>query len=593
MQINENLINTIFWVLYMFQVPTMLHIMQQESYQNDGMYRWIGKNIKKAFKAYFIGLIGTLLAYFLSIAVLTGLIKKDVSLNANMTQFIVFSSQFAFLIIYYTFRFIVDHKERKNAKKPLKYTARAKRLMVYNFFVVVIVELLFLQSFNVEYKYAYYPLIFALLIFVLPANMIISNWLVSPLEQAIGRGFIKKAYRKLHQKEYKNLIKIGITGSYGKTSTKFILKTILQEKYNVLATPGSFNTTMGNVRVIREQLLPEHEVFISEMGARKINDIHEICEFVQPHIGIITSIGEQHLETFKTIDNVAKTKGELLEGTLNINNPKSLISDYDSAWTTAKMMMGIYKKEEAVDAKLARFLEDGAVFLCKDGAKCEELYEKDSHNKKYLFAVNDEKADVYAKNIKATTEGSEFTIVSKKYKEYKAKTKLLGVHNVQNIMGAVAIAEYLGLTKEQIQNGISKIEPVEHRLQLLPSTNGTIVIDDAFNSNPVGSKAALDVIKQINGRKIIITPGMVELGEKEDELNHEFGRQMADAVDIAILVGPVHTKPIQDALKENKFESTNIYVVRSLNEATEQLGKIAKAGDVILFENDLPDSYNE
>ena len=585
----ENLINIIFWILYMIQVPSMLHIMQQESYHNDGMFRWIAKNPKKAFGRNFVGLIVTIALFLISWLSLFMISKQGIVMSDFQVVLIIFGTQSIFQVIYYLALFFIAHKERKAAKKPLVYTKRVKRLYFYNFIVIVLLEVIFLEYFN---SYFVLPIMFATLILLLPANMIISNWAVAPLEHAIDTMYIRKAYKKLNQDEYKNLIRIGITGSYGKTSTKFILKTILSEKYNVLAGPSSYNTTMGNVRVIREMLEPQHEIFISEMGARKRKDIREICEFVKPHIGIITSIGEQHLDTFKNIENVAKTKGDLLLGTINVNNPASLSSPHDSAWMMTKKMLKIGKEEEK-PAEIKDILEDGAVFLSKDGAKCEELYRKDTHNKKYLFSADDKNADIYAKNIKVTKEGSEFIVVSKKYKEYTCKTKLLGKHNVQNIIGAIAIAEYLGLTKEQIQTGVSKIEAVEHRLQLLPTTNGTVVIDDAFNSNPIGSKAALDVISQMDGRKIIITPGMVELGDKEDELNHEFGKYMAKVVDIAILVGPKHTKPIQDALKESKFNDMNIYVVKSLNEASEKLAKLAKSGDVILFENDLPDSYNE
>lgn len=360
---------------------------------------------------------------------------------------------------------------------------------------------------------------------------------------------------------------------------------------------------MGNVRVIREQLMPEHQVFISEMGARKKNDIREICEFVRPHIGLITSIGPQHLETFKKIENVAQTKGELLVGTLNKNTRGQNVSEYDGILDMTKNMFRSFfpkakdtssvSDETGKTKELRTTFEDGAVFLPKDGAWCEQLYRNDSHEKKYLYSLSNNGADIYAKDIKVTKEGSQFTVVSKKNGEYNCITKLLGKHNVQNILGAISIAEYLGLSKEQIIAGVSKIEAVEHRLQLLPSNNGTTVIDDAFNSNPEGCKAALEVISGFDGRKIIITPGMVELGEEEDKLNKEFGKQMAKVVDIAILVGPRHTKPIVDGLKEEKFDDMNIYVVKDLNDATAKLGSLVKIGDIILFENDLPDSYNE
>lgn len=550
----------IFWIFYMLNVPRMLHVMQLESYQNDGMFRWITNNAKRAFKNGGIQLLVTGITYILSLVILF-LIKEKLNSNALYLAWMI---RMAIVVIAFvvsnTFIISNDKKDLKNAKKPLKYTARAKRLMVYNFFILAILEVLFSETFGLKrptnmINLAEYignmTILMSALIFTLPVNIIIANWFAAPMETWINNSYINKARRKLNKKEYKDLIKIGITGSYGKTSTKFILKTILSEKYNVLATPGSYNTTMGNVKIIREELKPEHQVFISEMGARKRYDIQEICNFVNPHIGIITSIGAQHLETFKKIENVAKTKGELLKGVVS----------------------------------------DGAVFLPKDNSHCFELYKNDNH-KKFLYSSKNDGSDVYAKNIKVTKDGSTFTVVSKNG-EYECKTKLLGEHNVQNIIGCVAIADYLGLTKEQIQKGIEKIEPVEHRLQLIPSQNGTTIIDDAFNSNPVGSKMALDVIKQFEGRKIIITPGMVELGEEEYKLNKEFGAYMAEAVDFAILVGQKRSKPIVEGLKSKKFDDMNIFVVNNLEEATAKLGKLTKAGDVILFENDLPDNYNE
>ena len=189
--------------------------------------------------------------------------------------------------------------------------------------------------------------------------MIIANFLASPTERFIKERYINSAKRKLRKKEYKNLIRIGITGSYGKTSTKFILQTILSEKYNVLATPESYNTTMGNVKVIREMLNKDHEVLISEMGARYRFDIQEICDFVKPKIGLITSIGPQHLESFKNIDNIVKTKSELLDS----------------------------------------LPDDGIVFLPNDDSHCLKLYNKEKREK-YIYGINDKHADVYAKDIR-------------------------------------------------------------------------------------------------------------------------------------------------------------------------------------------------
>ena len=201
-------------------------------------------------------------------------------------------------------------------------------------------------------------------------------------------------------------------------------------------------------------------------------------------------------------------------------------------------------------------------------------------------------SDVYAKEIELNENGSTF-IAATPIGDIKCTTKLLGEHNIENILGCIAIAIHLGLSKEQIEAGIRKVEPVAHRLQILNNGNGTIVIDDAFNSNPVGSKMALDVLAKFKGRKIVITPGMVELGAKEYTENKNFGRHMAKTVDIAILVGMKRSEPIVEGLREGKFKDQNVYVVPDLNAATKKLSEISQIGDVILFENDLPDNYNE
>lgn len=549
------------WVIYILSVPRMLHIMQLESYQIDGFFRWIMKNPKKAFKSGGIQVLIVLGSFIVSLLTLLILQKCKVALSGNA---LVIQTLVMFLTFAVSNGIILnkDIKERKSAKKPLKYTARALRLYIYNVLVMMMLEVTFSEAFgiglnstlNITDPYEFLKrivIIYSFIIFAMPLNMIISTWFAMPLEDYINNIYIRKARRKLNKKEYKDLIKIGITGSYGKTSTKFILQTILSEKYNVLATPNSYNTTMGNVRVIREQLKPEHQVFISEMGARKVRDIAEICNFVRPQIGIITSIGPQHLETFKKIENVVKTKKELI--------------DY--------------------------LPEDGVAVLPKDNEHCYNIYKEEKH-KKYLYSLKNKEADVYAKNIKVGPDGSTFTVVTKN-DTFECTTKLLGEHNVQNILGSIAIAIELGLTNEQIISGVKKIEAVEHRLQILPTNNGTIVIDDAFNSNPVGSKMALDIVKKFEGRKIIITPGMVELGAEEENLNREFGKQIGNSVDIAILVGTNRTKPIVEGISKTNFDKINLYVVNTLEEATKKLGSLTRVGDVILFENDLPDNYNE
>lgn len=530
-------------ITYMLLVPNSLHMMQLQSYHTSEYFNWMIKNGKKVYKNGAIQFLIYALALVLVYCILR--FVPEISLLGSYICVAILCLAF---FVPNVIQIVKDIRERKNAKKPLKYTARIKRLYFFSFITVILLRVLFTEYLGDSLMSML--LIYSFLIFTIPFNIIIANFLADPTETMINNHYINSAARKLGKKEYNDLIRIGITGSYGKTSTKYILQTILSEKYNVLATPESYNTTMGNVRTIREKLKPEHQVFISEMGARRRYDIQEICNFVRPQIGIITSIGPQHLETFKKIENVVKTKSELLVG----------------------------------------LTYDGVAFLPINDKYCKEIYQKEKHEK-YSYGIG-EKADVYATDIKLSAKGSTFTVVTKNDR-FTCTTKLLGEHNVQNIMGSIAIALHLGLTKEEIMRGVEKIEPVPHRLQILPSPNGGVVIDDAFNSNPVGSKMALEVLKKFEGRKIIITPGMVELGAEEYKLNKEFGRQMADAVDVAILVGVKRSKPIEEGLREKKFDENNIYVVNSLAEATNRLTKLANPNNVVLFENDLPDNYNE
>ena len=173
------------------------------------------------------------------------------------------------------------------------------------------------------------------------------------------------------------------------------------------------------------------------------------------------------------------------------------------------------------------------------------------------------------------------------------ETKLLGRHNIQNIVLSCAVAKRMGMTMEEIARGVSRAQPVEHRLQLIEGANGMTVIDDAFNANPSGAAAAFEVLSSFTGRHLVVTPGLVEQGEREEELNFKFGQQMGAVTDIAILVGPKRTRPIAKGLLSVGFDVNRLHTVASLEEAKTVIAAHARQGDVILFENDLPDNYSE
>ena len=510
-----------------------LHMLQLESYQLDGYMRWLKKNPDKHLGGTLTIGVGATIAYYALWLLFRVFMKNQgSSIAAGVITLI------GFLLAAY----MLDRRlHSQPEKKPIAYTPRMRRLYACLCVIALIVAFV-LSAIGVP----------AYILFVgVPYLALAAGGAMTPVEKAINNHYLNDAKAKLEARP--DLIKIGITGSYGKTSTKFILATILAERYDVLATPASFNTPMGLTRVIRERLEDHHQVFIAEMGARHVGDIKELVDLVHPTMGLITSVGPQHLETFGNVATVADTKFELIEG----------------------------------------LPQDGLAFFASDGGEVDKLYQR-ARVKKFLTGTRGMGLDMKAEDIAVNSNGSVFTLKDGVTGEkVSCETRLLGRHNIGNIVLACCVARQMGLTLEEIARGVSKIEPVEHRLQLLPGAGGMTVIDDAFNSNPVGAKAALDVLAAFEGRHVIVTPGMVEQGEKEDEINRQFGAQMAGKCDVVILVGKRHTQPIVEGLRAAGMAQENIFVTGSLEEATGVLGKIGQLGDVVLFENDLPDNYNE
>ena len=432
----------------------------------------------------------------------------------------------------------------KPAKKPLVLTGRVKRMfrtiaIIYALLVALAAVTLF------GFGSVAIASLYGAVILLNPYIIILSDTLNKPMEEGINNGFIKDAERII--REMPRLTVIGVTGSYGKTSVKFYLGKLLSSKYNVLVTPESYNTTLGVVRTIREHLRPTHEIFVCEMGAKGVGEIKEICDIVKPTMGVITSIGPQHLESFHSIENVIKTKFEL---------------------------------EEALPA-------DGTIFLNTDN---EYIAGRQVKAKRVSYGLG-ESAQYRARDIKVSEKGSEFKMTGRDGAEYSFTTRLIGEHNVQNIAGAIAVADALGVPMEDIVIQVRRLESVPHRLQLIRNGNN-LIIDDAYNSNPSGAKAALEVLKEFSGLKILITPGMIELGEKQCELNFHFGKQAAEVCDFVALVGEKQTKPIYEGLISAGFDCKKIYVAATIQAALSEVYSIkTEQRKIVLLENDLPDNY--
>ncbi|MYC77015.1 UDP-N-acetylmuramoyl-tripeptide--D-alanyl-D-alanine ligase [Candidatus Poribacteria bacterium] len=517
-----------------------LHMLQLDGYKTDRYLKWMRQHLRNCFEIKEILIIGGLLI-----------------LTAFFPQY---NDTWLFPVLCVTWGgfqiYMSTQRKKVEAKKPLVYTARAKRVLGLSICLLVgIATTLVLIAQASLWRIAIF-----LFSEVTVINLTIANLLLYPLERTIHGAYLLSAKKRIKTLQPKV---IGITGSYGKTSTKYILHQILSQKFNTLMTPDSYNTPMGICKVIRGELTAEHEIFIVEMGAYKRGDIRELCNLASPQIGILTAVGPQHLERFKSIENIAKTKYELIEslppGGLAVFNCDN------------EICAGLADRREQDGNPVRRYATEP-----------------------FPVASAVERAELTATNIQHTDEGLVFTIHTSVGMETEIQTQLLGRHHVSNILAATAVAIECGMTLEEIRTAIATVEPVPHRLQLTASEGNVTIIDDSFNSNPVGAKAALEVLTEIQGRKkVLVTPGMVELGEREYEENKRLGEHAADVCDLVILVGPKRTTPILDGLKAVQYPSQRIIVALNLEEVKQHLATQVQAGDVVLFENDLPDSYNE
>ncbi|MBQ4343154.1 MAG: UDP-N-acetylmuramoyl-tripeptide--D-alanyl-D-alanine ligase [Erysipelotrichaceae bacterium] len=504
-----------------------LHMFQQNRYELQRYTDWLKNRISTSIFKY-------VKEFFALLVLLIAIVIYNVWVSLAVLLVL------GFLILSVS----IQNEKKKQSIKPLNLTWRVRRQLA----VIVILDVIL-----------YLPLIIWLPLEVMTVMVMIAHagaWLMiypmalitEPIENKIKDKFMNMAKELLRSCPAKI---VGITGSFGKTSSKNILQEILSEKYYSLMTPASFNTPMGITITVREHLKPIHEVFICEMGADHVGDIQQLSDFVRPEIGIVTSIGPQHLNTFGSLQNIIDEKMKLIEnlpphgvGILNLDN--EYIRTYQMKNTVRTV----------------------------------------------TYAIEQENADLRAVNIEYSSTGSTFDLLQKDGTLTPFKTKLLGVHNIANILAAIAVGLEMGISMEQLQRAVGKVNYVEHRLEV-KKINGYTFIDDAFNSNPVGSSMALEVLKMMPGRRWIVTPGMIDLGEKQAELNKQFGMKMQGRADEVILVGINQTKPILAGLKEAGFDQNHVHVVKTVKEAFAIVYQNASVQDTILLENDLPDAFNQ
>lgn len=481
-------------------------------------------------------LLINLFVFLFSILINIFLIKNDI-------LFIVFNST---LNLIFATIFLI--KLIKNKKIKFNFTFKIFRNIVV-FSIVLTFLLVFTDFFEYFIYFNYLFIIFVnILDFYKYFEIIYFNFK--------SKKFIKKN---------KQIIKIGITGSNGKTSIKNILFHLIKDDIKTVATPKNFNTPKGVKYTICKLTSCDTQCMIFEMGARQIGDIKKLCKLTQVDMGILSNISPQHIETFKSIENVFKTKCELpnfLSDKLcvfNFNDHLSYLAYQQKSGK--KILVGILSFSRAIKSK-----------------KSVEIARTKLHKK---FKISLPQFDIFAKNIYIQNGLTHFTLVSGK--EYRLETKLLGKHNILNILQAVAIAKTLGLKIETLAHKIATIPPTPHRLEFVKSSIN--ILDDSYNCSIASAKNSLDVLASFPNKKVCCTPGIVEGGHMQFELNVRLAKMLKSKSDIQIIVGKTNRLAFSSVLKKSA------YFVDTLDDA-KRLFSLLKPNDTLLILNDLPDDYD-
>lgn len=426
---------------------------------------------------------------------------------------------------------------RRALKVPLRRTGRAVRLAVCTFLLTAVLVFGLGVGFacaaaaignGLVTLFRFAPV--TLVPLLMPAVCALSSFAMKAYELPRNRRYIGRAKKLLEESP---CVKVGITGSFGKTSVKTYACAILSRKFRVVATPSSYNTPMGIARTVFENGT-DCDIFLAEMGARRTGDIAELCATVNPAYGVVTGVCAQHLETFGSLEAIAKEKGALAECARHVVLGESAV--------------GVTPKDalrEGVDfaAENVCLSADGTSFDLRLGGACTPV-----------------------------------------------KTALLGRHAAEDIALAAALCYSLGMTVPEIAEGIARIEPVSHRLQKIEA-NGLHIFDDSYNANAEGARNAVEILRLSEGKKYVVTPGIVELGELEAEENAKLGALLA-GLDGVILVGETLVLAVRNGYLGAGGTEEKVRIVPSLKDAQNILAEELSAGDSVLFLNDLPDIYN-
>lgn len=514
---------------------------QIEEYEALRFLAWARRAAWSAHRAVVAALTGVVAAAFVAVAVVSG---------GNQRLALAAGWLVAALVANLLWQWLPP-------KKALVMTARMRRLLS----VAAGAGVILLTAVILLVTLGPWPLAIAAVIVItatatllVAAVQVVANFVLKPLQARIVSGFRARARQRVV--EWDPLV-IAVAGSYGKTSTKHAIAALLRPSIDTLPTPQSFNTLMGVTRAINETLQPHHRAFIVEMDAYAPGEIAAICRLTPPRIAVLTSVGPQHLERFGSVERIAAALYEEIA---------ALPEDGTAV---------VYGGEPASAALAARAIAEGRRTV------------------RYGMEGEEGVCEVWATDVRVDGGGSHFTWRwDAEGLAVPVDIPLLGRHNVLNVTAAFIVVHLLGHSVGTAGREAAGLEPVPHRLQLMPTANAIRVIDDSFNANPVGMHNGLEVLAAMpGGRRILVTPGMVELGSVEESENRRYGEHAASVCDEVIIMDSRPARSVLMGVRGAGMVAERVHVVRSLDEATAVIGRVATAGDTVLFANDLPDTY--
>ncbi|MBM3206005.1 MAG: hypothetical protein FJZ43_00040 [Candidatus Staskawiczbacteria bacterium] len=525
--VNLIVILGIFWIARTFRnVLFWVYLWQLKEYHID---RFIDHFRTKKGKKIFINYL-----YLLKVALLVLLIFR-------------FSDAFwPVLLIYFGESLITVYLfAKKSIKIPV---ATIKTILLV--FILLVLSIFYLNLSIIKYesleKLSLHLIIFDVFLGFFASVIVL---LVQPFFVLVRNNTIKKATQKI--KRFGELKVIAITGSYGKTSTKEFLKTILSEKFNVLATPDHKNSEIGISQTILNELNGKHDIFIVEMGSYKKGGINLLCDIVKPQIGIVTGVNEQHLATFKSMGNLLSAEG-------------------------GQELLFCLKK-------------DGLLVVNGDNKYCMDLFKKANIDKK-MYSIESSRvdADIYSKEITVDKHFLDFIAIQKGGQAGHFNVNAIGRQNIQNLLGAILIARELGMSFEEISKSAKKILQKQSGIILKKGAYGLNIIDSSYSSNPDGVIADLDYLSIFGGKKVIVMPCLIELGKKSEEVHRQIGKKIATVCDLAIITTEDKFKILKESATLSGMNENNIVLSEKPLEILNLITTFCKSGDAVLLEGRVP-----